>query len=180
MADHDRMRERQREVRPDVRHEAEREQPDPAARVASAIGNHAFATLARDGAGILPDGRAHPDVESTIARTRGGGAGLDASTQARFAPHLGDSLGDVRVHTDSTADSLSRSVSARAFTVGSDLYFASGEYQPGSRGGDQLLAHELTHVVQQRGAPANGPLTVSKPGDALESEAESVSRGIAD
>jgi hypothetical protein len=85
----------------------------------------------------------------------------------------------VRVHNDGTADALARSVSARAFTVGSDLYFASGEYRPGSSDGDHLLAHELTHVVQQRGAPANGPLTVSKPGDSLETEAESVSDGLA-
>ena len=78
------------------------------------------------------------------------------------------------MHTDETADQLARSVSARAFTTGSDVYFAKGEHQPGSSGGDQLLTHELAHVVQQRDAPTTGPLTVSMPGDALETEAEAI------
>jgi hypothetical protein len=90
----------------------------------------------------------------------------------RFAQPLGDSLTDVRVHTDSTADTLARSVSARAFTTGSDLYFAAGQYQPGTSSGDRLLAHELTHVVQQRDAPTSGPLTVTQPGDSMEAEAD--------
>jgi hypothetical protein len=141
-------------------------------RVAASIGNQAFGIFAREGAGILPGGRAHPDVEATIARTRGSGVGLDAGARDRFGPALGDSLEDVRVHTDETADALSRSVSARAFTTGSDLYFARGHYRPDSQEGERLLAHELTHVVQQRGAPGDGPLVVSEPGDALETEAE--------
>jgi Domain of unknown function (DUF4157) len=144
----------------------------PAERFASSIGNEAFARIARAGAGVLPDGRAHPDVEATIARTRGGGGSLPAETSERFGSGLGDSLADVRVHTDETADTLARSVSARAFTTGSDVYFARGEYRPGSSAGDRLLAHELSHVVQQRGAPAGGPLVVSQPGDAYEVEAE--------
>jgi hypothetical protein len=150
----------------------------PAQRLASAVGNQAFGALARQGDGILPDGRAHPDVEQTIARTRGGGQSLDASTRETVGGALGDSLGEVRVHTDHTAHSLANSVSARAFTTGSDVYFAKGEYQPGSSEGNRLLAHELSHVVQQRGAPTDGPLTVSQPGDALENEADQASSGI--
>ena len=84
----------------------------------------------------------------------------------------------MRVHTDSTADALARSVSARAFTTGTDVYFAAGQYQPGTGDGDSLLAHELTHVTQQRGAPASGPLTVSEPGDAMETEADAVAHGL--
>ena len=76
------------------------------------------------------------------------------------------------MHTDDHANSLAQSVSARAFTTGSDVYFAKGEHNPGSSEGQQLLAHELTHVVQQRGAATSGPLQVSQPGDALENEAE--------
>jgi hypothetical protein len=91
---------------------------------------------------------------------------------------LGDSLADVRVHTDDGAAALARSVSARAFTVGSDIFFGPGEYQPATPAGRELLSHELVHVVQQRGAPRSGPLTVSQPGDALEREAEDVARGI--
>jgi hypothetical protein len=141
--------------------------------LASAVGNQGFSALARQGAGILPDGRAHPDVESTIAMTRGGGHSLDDGTREKVGGPLGDSLEDVRVHTDEQAHSLADSVSARAFTTGSDVYFAKGEYQPGSSSGQDLLAHELTHVVQQRDASTSGPLQVSQPGDALENEAES-------
>jgi hypothetical protein len=145
-------------------------------RLASNMGNQAFSELARQGSGILPDGRAHPDVESTIAQTRGGGSPLDASTASKIGSHLGDDLSDVRVHTDDTADALANSVSARAFTTGNDVYFAKGEYNPGSN--DQLLAHELSHVVQQRGAPTSGPLQVSMPGDALETEANAAAKGV--
>ena len=153
-------------------------QISPAQRLASSVGNQAFGALARHGAGILPDGRAHPDVEHTIARTRGGGQPLDSSTRATVGGALGDPLSDVRVHTDDTADRLAGSVSARAFTTGADVYFAKGEYNPGSSDGNRLLAHELSHVVQQRGAPTEGPLTVSQPGDALEHEADQASSGI--
>ena len=80
---------------------------------------------------------------------------------------------------DDRADALNRSVSARAFATGTDVYFAKGEYNPGSADGDRLIAHELAHVVQQRGAASTGPLTVSQPGDALETEADSVADSIA-
>jgi hypothetical protein len=143
-----------------------------AEQLASAVGNEAFARVAAEGAGILPGGRVHPVVESTIARTRGGGQPLDQGSRERFADPLGDSLADVRVHDDDAADALATSVSARAFTTGSDIYFARGELQPDSSEGERLLAHELTHVAQQRDAPSSGPLLVSNPGDALESEAE--------
>ena len=69
-------------------------------------------------------------------------------------------------------------MSARAFTTGADVYFAEGEHRPGTAAGDELLAHELTHVVQQRGAPTTGPMQVSEPGDALEVEAEAAARDI--
>jgi hypothetical protein len=152
---------------------------DPREQLAAEVGNRAFgALIAREGAGILPDGTVHPDVQATIASTRGAGGELDARTRERFAGQLGDSLSDVRTHTDASADALARSVSARAFTTGSDVFFASGEYRPGTGEGDRLLAHELTHVVQQRGAPTTGPLTVSEPGDAQETEADAVAREL--
>jgi hypothetical protein len=144
-------------------------------QLASSVGNAAFsAIIGRVGAGILPDGTAHPDVEQTIARTRGGGQTLSPGVRERASTHLSDPLSDVRVHSDDTADGLAQSVSARAFTTGSDVYFARGEYAPGTTSGDTLLTHELAHVVQQRGAPTSGPLVVSQPGDALETEAETV------
>jgi Domain of unknown function (DUF4157) len=157
-------------------HGSETQHDDPAAplhELASNVGNQAFTSVAREAAGILPGGQVHPAVQSEINATRGGGTSLDAGIQSRFTESLGD-LSDVRVHTDDRADQLNRSVSARAFATGTDVYFARGEYNPGSTGGDRLIAHELAHVVQQRGAPSGGPLTVSNPGDALETEADAV------
>ncbi len=152
----------------------------PAEAVASSVGNRAFGQLIgrTPGDGIMPGGVVHPDVASTIATANGSGHTLDDGTRDRLEPHVGDPLTDVRVHTDATADSLARSVSARAFTTGTDVYFAAGEYRPGTKDGDSLLAHELTHVTQQRGAPSSGPLTVSEPGDAMETEADTVARGF--
>jgi hypothetical protein len=169
----ERWRDEERELRaPEPGPVTEGPEQAPLERLASHVGNQAFASLARDGSGILPDGRAHPDVEGAIAQARGGGNALDSGIRDRVGPQLGDPLDDVRVHVGPEADTLARSVSARAFATGSDLFFASGEYQPGSSGGDRLIAHELSHVVQQRGAPEGGPLTVSQPGDALEREAD--------
>jgi Domain of unknown function (DUF4157) len=171
----ERIEERERPRAPEPKTE------DPAAplhELASNIGNRAFSeTVAREASGVLPSGEVHPAVQDTISSTRGGGASLDSGVQDRFSGSLGD-LSDVRVHTDDTADRLNRSVSARAFATGTDVYFAKGEYSPGSSSGDKLIAHELAHVVQQRGAPSSGPLTVSQPGDALETEADSVADKI--
>jgi hypothetical protein len=131
-----------------------------------------------DGSGILEGGRVHPRVTAQIASRRGRGTPLDPAVSARMSSSLGDSFSDVRVHTDPLADQLARSVQARAFTTGSDIYFAGGEYAPRSSSGQQLLAHELTHVVQQRGAPTTGELRVSDPGDALEREATRVAGSL--
>jgi Domain of unknown function (DUF4157) len=154
--------------------------PSAAESVAANVGNRAFGQLIgrTPGDGIMPGGVVHPDVASTIATANGSGHTLDPAARERLAAHVGDDLGDVRVHTDTTADALARSVSARAFTTGTDVYFAAGEYRPGTRDGDSLLAHELTHVTQQRGAPSSGPLTVSEPGDAMETEADAVAGGL--
>ncbi|HYF26914.1 MAG TPA: DUF4157 domain-containing protein [Baekduia sp.] len=147
-------------------------------QLAAAVGNRAFAQLARAGAGILADGRVHPEVQAAIDASRGAGAPLDAATRAGMGAALGDAFTDVRVHADRHAGDLARAVDARAFTTGSDIYFAPGAYQPGQPEGDQLLAHELTHVVQQRGSPTSGPMTVTQPGDAQEREAEAVAREL--
>jgi hypothetical protein len=149
----------------------------PVERLASNVGNQAFGVLARDGAGILGDGTAHPDVAAAIARRRGSGATLDTGLRENVESTLGEGLGDVRVHTDPEADALARSVSARAFTTGTDIYFAQGEFRPSTSEGRRLIAHEAAHVVQQRGAPTTGPLRVSQPGEPLEQDADAASRG---
>ena len=177
-AQHDHEHDSEREHRIEPPEQAERERERPLHQLASDVGNHNFGnTLAREGAGILPTGEVHPDVQGRIDATRGSGTGLDAGVRNRFEGDLGP-LTDVTVHTDDTSDALNRSVSARAFATGTDVYFAKGEYSPGSADGDRLIAHELAHVVQQRGAANSGPLTVSNPGDALETEADTVADSI--
>ncbi len=153
---------------------------DTLRKVASNAGNAAFARFAAPGSGLLPGGRVHPDVESAIATSRGHGRALDGPVRERVGEALADPLTDVRVHADEHADTLARSVSARAFTTGADIFFAHGEYRPRTASGDALLAHELTHVVQQRGSPTTGPLTVTDAGGALETEAEAMARELGD
>ena len=118
------------------------------------------------------------DVQQGIDSARGGGSPLDSATRAQMEPALGADLSQVRVHTGSDADSLNQAVSARAFTTGSDIFFRQGEYAPGSSGGRSLLAHELTHVVQQGGEARSGPLTVGPVGDRHEQEADRVAQGV--
>jgi len=153
----------------------------PLEQLASTVGNRGFWQLVArmgDGEGILAGGLVHPDVQHAIAASKGAGRPLERHVSETIGGGLGDSLGDVRVHTGEGAAALARAVSARAFTVGSDIFFAPGEYQPRTPAGKELIAHEVAHVVQQRGAPASGPLTVSQPGDALEREAEAVAHGL--
>ena len=162
-------------------HAQSRAPETPLVQLASSVGNRSFTRMIsrmRDGEGILPGGLVHPDVEAAIAAASGGGRSLDTSTASHAGGMLGDSFADVRVHHDDHAAALSRAVSARAFTVGNDIFFGAGEYSPHTSGGRELLTHELAHVVQQRGAAQSGPLTVSQPGDALEREAEAAARGI--
>jgi hypothetical protein len=132
----------------------------------------------RDGEGILPGGVVHPDVEAAIAAASGGGSTLDQAVAEQVGSAFGEPLSDVRVHHDEHAAALTRAVSARAFTVGRDIFFASGEYTPGAAAGRALLAHELAHVVQQRDAPRTGPLKVSEPGDPLEREADAAGGAV--
>jgi hypothetical protein len=90
-----------------------------------------------------------PDLETRIESLRGGGQAMPEGLRAFFEPRLGRDLGSVRLHTDASAAETARSINARAFTLGRDIAFAPGEYQPESPEGRRLLAHELTHVVQQ-------------------------------
>jgi hypothetical protein len=113
-------------------------------------------------------------VQEGIDARRGGGAALDAGVRERVAPGLGDPLTDVRVHTDTGSGTLARAIGANAFATGSDVFFAPGRYSPGTAAGDRLLAHELAHVVQQRGAPTAGVARLTQPGDATEREADAL------
>ncbi len=89
------------------------------------------------------------EVEQDIRREANGGQALQDSTRQQFEGFFGTDLGDVRVHADAKAAELSRTLGADAFTVGSNVFFGAGKFSPGNDSGNNLLAHELTHVVQQ-------------------------------
>jgi len=91
-----------------------------------------------------------PNFESKINTLRGSGQCLSPQTRNFFEPRFGHDFSGVRIHTDSNANQLARSINARAFTRGSDVVFGGGEYRPESESGKRLLGHELVHVVQQR------------------------------
>jgi len=97
-------------------------------------------------------GEVSPDLEQRLQAARGGGRPLDEGLGARVGGALGADFSGVRVHTGPAADDLSRSLGAMAFTTGSDIFFSQGAYQPETHSGQTLLAHELTHVVQQGAA----------------------------
>jgi hypothetical protein len=95
---------------------------------------------------------AHLHTAQQIQQTRGSGHPLDRSIRGSMEKAFGADFSGVRIHAGSQANRLNRSLNARAFTTGQDIYFKQGEYQPGSQSGQKLLAHELTHVVQQQGS----------------------------
>ncbi|MEO1807164.1 MAG: DUF4157 domain-containing protein [Bacteroidota bacterium] len=91
------------------------------------------------------------DFEQQLNNSKGGGDTMPHETQSRMEQGFGSDFSQVRVHTGSQAVQMSQSIGAEAFTHGSDIYFNEGKYQPGTSSGDHLLAHELTHTVQQGG-----------------------------
>lgn len=106
----------------------------------------------------------------------GGGDPLPTHLRADMETRFGQDFGGVRVHTGDAAHASAASVSAQAYTVGENIVFQRDRYDPGSTKGQHMLAHELTHVVQQRGGPvdgteAGGGVKVSDPSDRFEREA---------
>lgn len=107
----------------------------------------------------------------------GGGSPLEPGARSFLEDRMGADFSDVRVHTGPRADESARSISAQAYTAGTDVVFRSGAYQPDTPAGRHVLAHELAHVVQQRsgpvdGTPAPGGISVSHPSDPFERAAE--------
>lgn len=96
-----------------------------------------------------------PSVSADIRALEGNGRPLPQAIRAFFEPRFGANFGQVRVHTDTHAVRTARSINAKAFTVGRDIAFGEGQFSPESQAGRQLLAHELTHVVQNGGANGN-------------------------
>jgi hypothetical protein len=91
------------------------------------------------------------EFEAGLEAARGGGQPLPSATRAFMEQRIGADFSGVNVHTDGQADRLNQSIQAKAFTTGQDVYFREGAYQPESQAGQELIAHELTHVVQQTG-----------------------------
>jgi hypothetical protein len=144
------------------------------------IGNRAvqrmLAQRSGDGSFDLDD-----DTADRIHRERGGGQSLDSNVQTKMGESTGQDFSDVKVHTGPESHALNEQVSAKAFTTGSDIFFREGAYNPGSSDGQELLAHELTHVVQQRSGSVSGGgggMKVNAPGDSYEQEADSVAKSV--
>jgi hypothetical protein len=156
--------------------------------------------LARHGNGA---GEVSQDVETGIEKARGGGQGLGTGIRRKMESAFGADFSGVRVHTGSEAHELNNAVNAVAFTTGQDIFFRNGAYNTESSGGRELLAHELTHVVQQGRADGlprkvmgvevhrmcpecedekkkaiQSKLAVSQPGDPHEVEAEKMARAV--
>ncbi len=141
------------------------------------------------------DNRMGAQAETKVPESSG--SPLSRDVRAKMEPRLGSDLSSVRVHTGSDSAQAASGLGARAFTVGSDVHFNAGEHAPGTKEGDRLLAHELTHVVQgqrsgiQRKAEhesggdegahgAHGGQEVSQPNEPAEMEADHVADKVAD
>ncbi len=108
---------------------------------------------------------------------RSPGEPLDAPTRAFFEPRFGRDFSEVRIHADDRAARSAQSIGASAYAAGSHIVFGSGQYAPSSSGGRRMLAHELTHIVQQRAGRVDGAagpdgLSISDPDDRFERAAD--------
>lgn len=125
---------------------------DASEREAQALARRIAPAMARQEgrSALLP---ATPAAAQAGPRARaGGGQPLPAGVRAAVEPRLGASLAGVRVHTDADAAARAAAIGARAFTIGADIYFGAGQYQPDTPAGRELIAHELVHTVQQGAA----------------------------
>ncbi|MEH2290565.1 eCIS core domain-containing protein [Nostoc sp.] len=118
------------------------------------------------------------DLETSINQARGGGMAMADNIRHPMEQAFGADFSGVKVHTDGQSDQLNRSIQARAFTTGQDVFFRQGEYNPGSWGGQELLAHELTHVVQQNGEAVQR--VVAPPDSKEDTPKEDVARNISE
>jgi hypothetical protein len=126
----------------------------------------------QDGHGTEDGHATAPPVVNDVLSSPG--TALDPATRAYFEPRFGHDFSRVRVHTDVRAAQSAAAVNAHAYTLGSHVAFGTGQYSPGTERGRGLLAHELTHVVQQSAAanPPSADIRVGPPGDSAEKEAD--------
>ena len=118
--------------------------------------------------GMLPE-----SVSAKIQSKRGTGQRLTDRNLRQYSRKFGRDMSDVHVHTDAESDTISRSLNARAFTIGSDVFLTKGIDPEGGGRDAQTMAHELTHVVQQGGHGGGGRLKLGAADTAQEHEAES-------
>lgn len=148
-------------------------------RMQQTLGNDAVQRYLAQRSG---DGTSEIDEETaaSIQDKRGRGHNLNDDVAQEAGEAMGRDFSDVTVHTDGEADQLNRQLGARAFTTGNDIFFREGAYEPGSSDGKRLIAHELTHVVQQGGEQANvqGELRLNDPDDQYEAEADDVADAL--
>lgn len=125
---------------------------------------------------------ADDEFEGQLKRTKGGGSPLPQNIKSEFEQSLGSDLSNVRIHTNAASNQLNRSIQAQAFTHGNHIHFDAGEYNPATSKGKQLLAHELTHTVQQTGGKQSKgvqtKLQVGAANDRYEQEADSVANQV--
>ena len=117
-------------------------------------------------------------LENEITSTTGTGSFLPDSVQTKMESHFNSDFSNVRIHNDRKAVRMNQALGAHAFTHKNHIYFNRGMYNPSSRAGNRLLAHELTHVVQQNKDEIQPKLTIGQPGDRYEQEADSVARAV--
>src|SRR5712691_7249663 len=122
----------------------------------------------------IEGGPVGPDTQQQIHSVRGGGSSLDSSTRSTMEGGFGTSFEDVRVHHDTQSDTLNRRLTSHAFTTGSDIFLRSDASPSDSR----LMAHELTHVVQQRSMSGGGGMSVGAAGDPHESHADAMADSV--
>lgn len=119
-----------------------------------------------------------PSVQTAIQSDSG--QTLDHASRTKMESAFGADFSTVRVHTSAQADDAARDINAKAFTTGQDIFFASGQHQPGTHEGDKLLAHELTHTIQQGSGKhaMQSKAMLSQPHDPDEQEAEQIARTL--
>jgi hypothetical protein len=120
-----------------------------------------------------------PGLQQDIQRARGGGQPLPGHVRAPMEQALAADFSHVRLHTDGEADRLSRGLSAQAFTTGQDIFLRRSQAGWASAAGRELIAHELTHVVQQRAVTPGAAPALGRPHDHHEREADSTARAVA-
>jgi hypothetical protein len=155
------------------------DQEHPLLNLQQTIGNRGIQRMLLQAKGEAPY-ELDEDTANRINQEKSGGQPIDSGLKNQMEVMTNQKLGDVQVHTSHEADTLNQQVGAKAFTTGNDIFFSSGSYQPESSAGRELIAHELTHVVQQESGVTSGSqkMTVNAPNDRFEQEADMVSKSF--